>query len=194
MFDVWIEDCQTASNSLILKDKEMTIRIYLAGPGVFYPDPVAHSQELKEICAQCGLEGVFPMDAGLDISNLSKHRAAHAIYEANIELIDSCCGVMADMQAFRGPGMDGGTAFEMGYAVAKGLPVVGYNARSTYLERTRGFYNGLQKQGRDEADPLGLIVEDFDLVDNLMMACGAQAIVCDAQNAADLLSRLCAAD
>ncbi len=172
----------------------MTVRIYLAGPGVFYPNPIAHSQELKEICAQYGLEGVFPMDAGLDISNLSKHQAARAIYEANIKLIDSCAGIMADMQAFRGPGMDGGTAFEMGYAVAKGLPVVGYNTQSTYLARTRDFYNRLEKRGGDEVDPNGLTVEDFDLVDNLMMACGAQSIVSDAQSAADLLSRLCAVD
>ncbi len=172
----------------------MTIRIYLAGPGVFYPDPIAHSQHLKKLCAQYGLEGVFPMDAGLDISNLSKHQAARAIYEANIELIDNCAGVMADMQAFRGPGMDGGTAFEMGYAVAKGVPVVGYNAQSTYLARTHDFYNGLERQGGNEVDPYGLIVEDFDLVDNLMMACGVQAIARDAQNAAEVLSRLCAAD
>jgi len=172
----------------------MAIRIYLAGPGVFYPDPMVHSQELKAICAQYGLEGVFPMDAGLDISNLSKPEAARAIYQANIELIDRCAGIMADMQAFRGPGMDGGTAFEMGYGVAKGLPVVGYNTQSIYLERTRGFYKGLEKRGHNEVDPYGLTVEDFDLVDNLMMACGAQSIVSDAQAAADLLSRLCAAD
>lgn len=165
----------------------MNMRIYLAGPGVFYPDPQAESHRLKKICNQYGLQGVFPMDAGLDISTMTKHEAAHAIYQANMDLIDSCEGIMADMQPFRGPGMDGGTAFEMGVARAKGLPVVGYNVQGLYLERTRNFYGGLTQRTDRETDPNGLSVEDFDLVDNLMMACAATAIVDDATQAAEML-------
>jgi len=163
----------------------MSLRVYLAGPDVFYPDPQAESNRLKVICKAHGLQGVFPMDAGLDISGLSKHEAARAIYEANIKLIDGCQGIMANMEAFRGPGMDGGTAFEMGYAIARGLPVVGYNSSGLYLERTRDFYNKrLREVGAHEVDPKGLTVEDFDLADNLMMACGAACIVEDPAAAA----------
>jgi len=172
----------------------MSYRIYLAGPGVFYPDPLKESQRLKEICASYGLEGLFPLDCGLDLSKMTKHEAALAIYQANINLIDGCDGVMADMQAFRGPGMDGGTAFEMGYAIAKRLPVVGYDAVVMYLERTRKFYGELEKVDGFDVDPDGLTVEDFDLHDNLMMACGANAIVEGPEQAAELLSRLCVAD
>lgn len=167
----------------------MSLRIYLAGPDVFYPDPLAESERLKSICAAHGLQGVFPMDAGLDISGLSKHEAARAIYEANIKLIDGCQGVMANMEAFRGPGMDGGTAFEMGYAIARGLPVVGYNSKGLYLERTREFYNKrLREVGTHEVDPNGLTVEDFDLADNLMMACGADCLVEDGEAASRWLA------
>jgi len=172
----------------------MTIRIYLAGPGVFYPDPMAESERLKNICKSYGLEGVFPLDAGLDISKMEKREAGRAIYDANIDLIKSCHGVMADMQAFRGPGMDGGTAFEMGYAKALGLPVVGYGADGNYLERTRKHYEKLDKVGLNETDPSGLLVEDFDLADNLMMACGADALVENERDAIEYLSRLCVSD
>ncbi|MDV7341193.1 nucleoside 2-deoxyribosyltransferase [Terasakiella sp. A23] len=157
----------------------MIKRIYLAGPGVFYPDPIAEGDRLKKLCANYGLEGVYPMDAGLDISNMTKHEAGLAIYQANIDLIKSVDGVIADMQAFRGPGMDGGTAFEMGFAKALGLPVVGYNTKGHYLNRCSAYYDGLKQEGINRVDPSGLTVEDFDLVDNLMMACGVDALVVD---------------
>jgi len=163
----------------ITKATHMTKRIYLAGPGVFYPDPIAEGERLKTICKDFGLEGVFPMDAGLDISAMTKHEAARAIYQANIDLINSCDGVMADMQPFRGPGMDGGTAFEIGYAKALGLPAVGYHSSEFYHARTVAYYN----HENQICDPQGLTIEDFDLVDNLMMACGIDGLCKDEQQA-----------
>lgn len=166
----------------------MLKRIYLAGPGVFYPDPLVECERLKSICQAHGLEGVFPLDAELDLSQMNKHDGAHAIYDANIDLIRSCQGMMADMQAFRGPGMDGGTAFEMGYAKALGLKIVGYGCEGNYLERTRRFYGKLINQSLIKTDPSGLMVEDFDLGDNLMMSCSADALVTSAQDAAAWLN------
>ncbi len=169
-------------------------RIYLAGPGVFYPDPIAEGERLKKLCAAFGLEGVYPMDAGLDISQMTKLEAARAIYEANIALIRSCDGIVADMQPFRGPGMDGGTAFEMGFAKALGKLVVGYGLSEVYLERCRRYYKGLVRDSINEVDPSGLTVEDFDQVDNLMMACGADALVSDETAALQLINRMCESD
>lgn len=167
----------------------MMKKVYLAGPGVFYPDPIAEGARLKALCARYGLQGVFPMDAALDLSALDKQAAAQAIYQANIDLIRACDAVMADMQPFRGPGMDGGTAFEMGFATALGKPVVGYNTDGYYLARTRRYYGGLQRAEAQVVDPAGLTVEDFDQVDNLMMACSADAIVADEDAALHWLKR-----
>lgn len=164
-------------------------RIYLAGPGVFYPDPLAEGHRLKELCSALGLEGVYPMDAGLDLSQYSKQAGARAIYEANIRLIRSCDGIIADMQPFRGPGMDGGTAFEMGFAKALGLPVVGYGSTDMYLERTRQFYGRLQRVDAHDVDNAGLTVEDFDLPDNLMMACAPEVVVATEEEALVWLKR-----
>lgn len=167
----------------------MIKKIYLAGPGVFYPDPIAEGERLKNLCDSYGLQGVFPMDAALDLASMNKDQAARAIYQANIDLIAQSDAIIADMQAFRGPGMDGGTAFEMGYATALGKPVVGYNAQGFYLARTRAHYGGLRTAQGHEVDPSGLMVEDFDQVDNLMMSCSATVIVEDEKAALDWLKR-----
>ena len=37
-------------------------RVYLAGPDVFLPDPVAWLERKKAICASSGLLGVSPLD------------------------------------------------------------------------------------------------------------------------------------
>jgi nucleoside 2-deoxyribosyltransferase len=38
------------------------MRIYLAGPDVFYPDALARSEAMKAACARHGMLGVFPLD------------------------------------------------------------------------------------------------------------------------------------
>ena len=38
------------------------MRVYLAGPDVFLPDPTARAAALKAVCARHGLIGVSPLD------------------------------------------------------------------------------------------------------------------------------------
>ena len=49
---------------------------------------------------------------------------AELIYRENIVLINSVQAIIADISPFRGPNMDPGTAWEIGYGIAKGLPVL----------------------------------------------------------------------
>jgi nucleoside 2-deoxyribosyltransferase len=166
----------------------MSKRIYLAGPDVFYPDAMMRSQRLKELCADQGLEGVFPLDDGLNLEGLNKGEAAQAIYQANIKLIKSVDGVLVNMEPFRGPGMDGGSAFEMGYASALGLPIVGYSPNVlSYFDRTCAHYPD-RKEGADGVfDPDGLLIEDFNQPDNLMMGCSLSGFAHSARDAINLL-------
>ena len=92
------------------------MKIYLAGPEVFFPAPQKEGQRLKDICADHGFEGVFPLDGEVGMESLAAWEIAGAIFDANIQKIDQCSAVIANMTPFRGPGMDGGTAFEIGYA------------------------------------------------------------------------------
>ena len=90
------------------------MKVYLAGPEVFFPEPLKEGQRLKDICAQYGFEGVFPLDGDLEVEGLEEWEIAGAIFDANVQKIEDCSAVIANMTPFRGPGMDGGTAFEIG--------------------------------------------------------------------------------
>jgi nucleoside 2-deoxyribosyltransferase len=90
-------------------------RIYLAGPDVFLPDPIAFGAKKKQVCERYGLEGVFPFDAEVEPRNQPRRETAFKISEANENLIRGCVGVIANMTPFRGISADVGTAFEMGF-------------------------------------------------------------------------------
>lgn len=139
--------------------------VYLAGPEVFYPDAEEIAERLKAACRTVGLLGLFPTDAerpsGHGIS------PARAIYQGNVALIDRSAAVIADISPFRGAGMDPGTAWEIGYAVARHLPVFAYSSdMRSYAERVREDRPG----ARGQVDARGLLIEDFGLVENLMIA------------------------
>lgn len=69
--------------------------------------------------------------------------------------LDEADAVIANLTPFRGPSADVGTAWELGYAAGRGLPVFAYTgALDHYGARVR-------------VD--GLLIEDFDLADNLML-------------------------
>jgi nucleoside 2-deoxyribosyltransferase len=155
------------------------MRVYLAGPEVFLPDAVQVGERKKEICRKYGLTAHFPLDAGIDLEGLPPQEGARLLFRANIAAIDDSDAMIANMAPFRGPGLDGGTAFEMGYAAAIGIPIYAYtNDPRTYLGRARslGLVARVDEDGRsrDEGD---MEIEDFGLVDNLMLACAAHELV-----------------
>ncbi|HKO06258.1 MAG TPA: nucleoside 2-deoxyribosyltransferase [Alphaproteobacteria bacterium] len=148
------------------------LRVYLAGPDVFLPDPIGMGGRKKAICAAHGLEGAFPLDAELALSGSAPAKAGFRIYKANKALMESCDLAIANMTPFRGPSMDVGTAFEMGFMRALGRPVLGYtNVADGFFERTKAFLGPREVVARGKAffDPSGMSIENFDMVDNLML-------------------------
>ena len=163
-------------------DSRTPPRIYLAGPDVFLPEPDARGRDLKAICAEFGAEGLFPLDAS--VSGPTASMRAAAIRAANMDLIRRCDAVVANMQPFRGPGMDGGTAWEMGFATALGKPVVGYTPDPRpYADRVRASDPDCVSAPDGWRDGGGLAVEDMGLSENLMMAAGARSPFPDARSA-----------
>jgi len=131
-------------------------RIYLAGPDVFLPDALEVAAEKKRICAENGLEGVFPLDQDLDLTGLSPRAQGLAVFAANNDLMSSCDACIANCTPFRGPSMDVGTAVEIGFMHACGKVVWGYtNVVSDYADRV--------------LSPDGMHVEAFEMADNLMI-------------------------
>jgi nucleoside 2-deoxyribosyltransferase len=154
------------------------MKVYLAGPEVFLPNAVEIGERQKAICRKYGIAGHFPLDAAVDLAELAPLEAAREIFRANIAAIDAADAVIANLAPFRGPGMDGGTAFEMGYAHAKGVPIFAYTSDPrTYLGRARalGLVARMDELGRSR-DRGELEIEDFGLVDNLMMACAPSSL------------------
>ena len=141
------------------------MRVYLAGPDVFMPNPHGRAALLKAICARHNLIGVSPLDplsdepaewAGLtEALRIARRNEAH---------IAGAAVLVANLTPFRGPSADAGTVFELGYMRALGRPVFGWsNATELFADRTRASFGG------GAVDPEGMQIEDFGLSDNLMI-------------------------
>jgi nucleoside 2-deoxyribosyltransferase len=160
----------------------VTIRsLYLAGPDVFRPDAAEHGRRLMALCAEFGFTGIFPLESSLPELPTQLDVAAH-IYRANIAHIDRCDAVVANLDFFRGAEPDSGTCFEVGYAVARGKPVVAYvPEEGSFAERIRRRYP--HAVGAGLADAAGWQLEEFGLPLNLMLGVPCRVVVGDVRAA-----------
>jgi nucleoside 2-deoxyribosyltransferase len=164
-------------------------RIYLAGPDVFRPDVERHFATLAKICRDLGMEALRPSD-GLMPAWCSDAETATGICRENMDFIRQSEGVIANLAPFRGVEPDSGTAFEVGVAVALGLPVVAYGIPpGTYADRV-GVEMQVARAGDGTLrDPNGCLIEDLGLPVNLMLACSVK-VVESAEEALQLLASL----
>lgn len=166
----------------------MTRRIYLAGPDVFRPDAAAHGRALVALCAEFGFTGVFPLDESLAAGSAAPAELAHRIYRANLAHLERCDAVLANLDFFRGAEPDSGTCFEVGYAVARGKPVVGYVPEGgSFAERIR--LRHPHTAGAAGRDAHGWQFEEFGLPLNLMLGVPCEVVVGDARAALARLRR-----
>ena len=139
------------------------MRVYLAGPDVFLPDPLAWAARKRAICAEHGLVGVSPFDAVDEPPAWATLPEADRIARRNEAHIRDCAAVIANLTPFRGVSADVGTVYEVGYARGLGRPVFGYSNVATPLAtRSRAVLDGLE-------------VEDFGLHENLMIDCAVRS-------------------
>jgi len=188
LISVLIQSCAStplvttnAKNSAV---SESTYYIYLAGPEVFLPDPVGAGASKKAIITKLNqqydwpftLVGLYPMDN--EINDFAPdYNTGIKIYHANIDLMNKADFITANMVRFRGPSMDVGTAFEMGYMSGLGKPVFAYydakpfygknEKPGLYADRVAKFYP--TSNDKPGFDVHGQSIEDFKMEDNLMM-------------------------
>lgn len=152
-------------------------RIYLAGPEVFLPDARAVGAEKGRIAAEAGFEGLFPLDAELDLAGLESGEQARRISAANEALMLSADALIANLTPFRGVSMDAGTAFEVGFMRALGRPVAGYtNVTHDYAVRAGAFRT--RGTAAMEGDRPDVAIEEFGLAENLMIEIAIVASGC----------------
>lgn len=165
------------------------LRVYLAGPDVFRPDAVEHGRRLVALCNRHGFDAVFPLDAALPGELRDPQAIARHIYRANVEHIDACDAVIANLDFFRGAEPDSGTCFEVGYAIARGKRVIGYlPEEGTFAQRIRA--RSPQWAGRDDDhDARGWQLEEFGLPLNLMLSVPCEIVVGGVGQALEALER-----
>ncbi|KAH8597303.1 hypothetical protein B0O99DRAFT_618511 [Bisporella sp. PMI_857] len=165
------------------------MKIYLAGPEVFLPEPIAKGASLKALCNEHGAEGLFPMDNELGDEERGSVAEAAYIRNANMNLIRAADAIIANMTPFRGPSMDVGTAYEMGAGAALGKIVVGYTSdRTSFVEKVKAVSRCARDAEGLLRDDQGWAVEEFGdkeekLVDNLMISCGIEKLCGSAEEA-----------
>ena len=142
------------------------MKIYLAGPDVFLPDAIDIGRRKAELCTRHGLIGLYPLDNAIDST---AKNASLRIFRGNQTMMIEADAIIANLTPFRGPGADAGTVYELGFMAGRGKLCLGYsNDPSSYADRVRGFTDVNSRDGH-LIDALGLTVEDFGLIDNLMM-------------------------
>jgi nucleoside 2-deoxyribosyltransferase len=149
------------------------MKIYLAGPDVFRPDAESWANSARELCRQYGFEALTPLD--------HCETEPRKICEGNLELIRKAQIVVANLNHFRGAEPDSGTVFELGYGVALGKKVWGYVASGeTLLERVSRLDGQDVVEGAPHpTDTQGLMIENFGLPLNLMLAMSAHIVTGD---------------
>ena len=150
-------------------------QVYIAGFDVFCVDAESVFANIRLEAAILGLQALVPTDCDLAIGKDGEPaEVASMIRDANIALLSSADAVIANLAPFRGLEPDAGTVYEVGFAHALGLPVVGYGAsRASYAARVSSVIectrdkDGCLREARNN-----MAVEDFGLPMNLMLACG----------------------
>jgi len=143
----------------------MKIAAYLAGPDVFLPNAEANAAAKIAICARYGVAGRAPLNEEIaHIMTLPHDAAWRAIYLKDIEMMEACDIIIANLTPFRGASADSGTLVELGWFAGRGRPAFGYsNSAVPFATRSA-------EQAAAVPDPIpGLAVEGFSLPDNLMI-------------------------
>lgn len=154
----------------------MSLKIYVAGPEVFLPNAREVMSRKAALCRKYGFEAICPGDLDIPPSDTKKGFGL-AISRVDEEMMDAADGVIANLTPFRGIAADVGTCFELGYMCAQGKLVAAYtNVAAGHHARVVDYYGGAVNKDADgyQRGPDGLSVEDFDMIDNLMMHGGVE--------------------
>ena len=171
------------------------ISIYLAGPDVFKPDAKEIGLGLSKLCENSGFKGNFPLDNEIE-GDWSRSVLGEKIAEANKQMIRDSDIVLANLEPFRGPSADVGTVWECAYAKGLGKKVFGYNVEgycSSFGLIERLYNNPTNKYYKDKVVGKlphdGMLIEDFNVWDNIMVVYGLDYAFRDIYSALDYLKR-----
>ncbi len=151
------------------------LRVYLAGPEVFLPNAREILDAKIELTKTAGFLPVSPGDLGIPETVTRKEKGL-AISAIDEKLMRSADMIIANLTPFRGLSADTGTCFELGFMCALERPAFAYtNDARDHYKRIHDHYDGnICTESGSPRTPDNMSVEDFDMVDNLMMHGGIE--------------------
>lgn len=149
----------------------MPVKIYLAGPEVFLPNAREMLDAKAELARQAGFSPLSPGDLQIPPADTKIGHGCN-INAVDEQMMLEADAVIANLTPFRGIAADTGTSYELGFMCALGKPVFAYtNVAANHFTRIMGHYDGVatvDETGRYRGAD-GLSIENFDMVDNLML-------------------------
>lgn len=135
------------------------MKLYLAGPDVFFNDAAAHYAAKRQLCQSFGFMALTPLDSDpQNWQHLPVAEQARSIYQANIALMQQADVILANLTPWQGVSADVGTVFELGFMRAQGKPCFAYSNDGRNLSARMATLPDLQMN-----------LEAFGLTDNLML-------------------------
>jgi nucleoside 2-deoxyribosyltransferase len=135
------------------------MKLYLAGPDVFFNDTAAHYASKRKLCQNLGFTALTPLDSDpQNWQHLPVAEQARSIYQANITLMQQADVILANLTPWQGVSADVGTVFELGFMRAQGKPCFAYSNDGRDLSARMATLPDLQMN-----------LEAFGLTDNLML-------------------------
>lgn len=169
----------------------MSLKIYFAGPNVFHPHVKKMETEIIALGKELGFTALIPGDSEINWDNPDKKGIAREIFDINLHHLNSCDGVIANVTPFRGACVDDGTAWEIGYAYARRVPIVTYGTgpqtTGDVIESVAGVDSNYDNPRRDLN---GFLIEEFGFHNNLMISCSTKHFHIDFDPCSDIRSAL----
>lgn len=155
-------------------------KIYVAGPGVFRKDAVDFLDCQRKLIGKSGHIALIPLDKSIDFSQ-SKEVIRAEIFKKNVEHIQNCDVVIADLNNFRHNEQDAGTIWEIGMAYGLGKEIYIFsNDNRSLLKKTIEVDSGSKKIDGRVWDSKNMEIEDFGARFNLMISeCATEFILGD---------------
>jgi nucleoside 2-deoxyribosyltransferase len=155
----------------------VSARVYLAGPEVFLTNAREVLDAKIALTRAAGLVPVSPGDLAIPETPTPRERGL-AISQIDEQLRLSADAIIANLTPFRGVGADPGTVYELGFMCGRGKRPFAYtNVANGHRARAIDWYGGdiaADAAGRTRG-PDGLLIEDFGMVENLMLDGGIEA-------------------
>jgi len=157
---------------------------------VFERDPAAVFDRMKTLCLGFGVAGVAPLDNQTGLEGITPGKdLLKRIVRADIALMDRLEAAVFCLDGFRrGPEMDPGTAFEVGYMKALGKPIAGWTRDPRpYPQRVADYFRATFGEGLTQSaagrvggtsgllrDPDGILVHSENCTQNAMVHVGIE--------------------